>query len=88
MPLISALRRQRQVDLCEFKASLVYKATQRSPVLKTGKREKRKGGAGKMAQQLRVSAALQRVLNLVPSTHIKHLTTASDSNSMGSDTLF
>jgi hypothetical protein len=34
-------RRQRQVDLCEFKASLVYrvssrtvKATQRNPVLK------------------------------------------------------
>ena len=25
MPLIPALRRQRQVDLCEFKASLVYK---------------------------------------------------------------
>ena len=27
MPLITALRRQRQVVLCEFKASLVYKAT-------------------------------------------------------------
>jgi hypothetical protein len=25
MPLISALRRQRQVDLCEFEASLVYR---------------------------------------------------------------
>jgi hypothetical protein len=24
-PLISALRRQRQEDLCEFKASLIYK---------------------------------------------------------------
>jgi hypothetical protein len=41
-PLISTLRRQSQVDLCEFKASLVYKAssktvravTQRNPVLK------------------------------------------------------
>jgi hypothetical protein len=39
MPLISALGRQRQADLCEFKASLVYKvgsrttiATQRNPV--------------------------------------------------------
>jgi hypothetical protein len=38
MPLISALGRQRQVDLCEFKASLVYRvssriarATQRNP---------------------------------------------------------
>jgi hypothetical protein len=41
MPLIPALRRQRQADLCEFEASLVYrsssttaKATQRNPVSK------------------------------------------------------
>jgi hypothetical protein len=27
-PLISALRRQRKLDLCEFKASLVYKEFQ------------------------------------------------------------
>jgi hypothetical protein len=40
-PLILALRRQRQVDLCEFKASLVYRASPRTvkdiqgnPVLK------------------------------------------------------
>ena len=40
-PLIPALRRQRQADLCEFDASLVYRAasrtvraTQRKPVLK------------------------------------------------------
>jgi hypothetical protein len=29
MPLIPALRRQRQADLCEFKASLVYIASSR-----------------------------------------------------------
>ena len=47
--LILALRRQRQVDLCEFKASLVYKAnsktawvTQKSPVLNNQKRSPRK----------------------------------------------
>ena len=42
MPLILALGRQGQVDLCEFKASLVYKessrtaraVTERNPVLK------------------------------------------------------
>jgi hypothetical protein len=41
--LISALQKQRQVDLCAFKASLVYKmssrtarATQRNPVLGIG----------------------------------------------------
>ena len=41
MPLIPALRRQRQVDLCKFMASLVYrvssrssKDTERNPVLK------------------------------------------------------
>ena len=41
-PLIPALGKQRQSDLCEFEASLVYrasfrtgtKATQRNPVLK------------------------------------------------------
>ena len=41
-PLIPALRRQRQVDLCEFEASLVYRArsravTQRNPVSKKKK---------------------------------------------------
>ena len=47
-PLILALGRQRQVDLCEFKVSLIYKVssrtaravTQRSPVFK-----KKGGGA-------------------------------------------
>jgi hypothetical protein len=40
-PLIPALERQRQADLCEFEASLVYRAnsrtvrvTQRNPILK------------------------------------------------------
>jgi hypothetical protein len=47
MPLIQALRRQRQADLCEFKASLVYKVssrtarvTQRKPVSKNQKQTK------------------------------------------------
>ena len=41
--LISALRRERQVDLCEFKASLVYKMssrtarTQKNPISKINK---------------------------------------------------
>ncbi|EGW02222.1 hypothetical protein I79_021706 [Cricetulus griseus] len=30
MPLISALRRQRQEDLCEFEASLVYRVGART----------------------------------------------------------
>ena len=30
MPLIPALRRQRQADLCEFKASLVYRVNSRA----------------------------------------------------------
>ena len=30
MPLIPTLRRQRHVDLCEFKASLVYRASSRT----------------------------------------------------------
>ena len=30
MPLIPALRKQRQVDLCEFEDSLVYKVTARA----------------------------------------------------------
>ena len=51
MPLISARQRQRQVDLCEFKANLVYRvsfktarATQRNPVSKkqTNKKVRKK----------------------------------------------
>ena len=30
MPLIPALERQRQTDLCEFKASLVYRVSSRT----------------------------------------------------------
>jgi hypothetical protein len=41
MPLIPVLRRQRQADLCEFKASLVYKVSpgqpQKNPVSKKKK---------------------------------------------------
>jgi hypothetical protein len=47
MLLIPVLRRQRQVDLCEFKASLVYnvssrtgKATQRNTASKKDKKQK------------------------------------------------
>ena len=47
MPLIPALGRQRQVDICEFEASLVYKvsprtarALQRNTVLNTKKKKK------------------------------------------------
>ena len=49
MPLIPALRRQRQADLCEFEASLVYRDSFRSgfkaiekPCLKKQKKKKRK----------------------------------------------
>jgi hypothetical protein len=70
MPIISALGRQ--VDLCEFKASLVYRAcfrttrvTQRSLVLKS-----QKSGAGEMAQQLRAPTALLKVLSSNPSNHM------------------
>ena len=54
MPLIPALDRQRQADLCEFEASLVYrvssrkapKATQRNPVSKKEEEEEEEGGGG------------------------------------------
>ena len=49
MPLIPSLGRQRQANLCEFEASLVYrassrvaKATQKNPVWCWGRRNKRK----------------------------------------------
>jgi hypothetical protein len=48
-PLIPALRRQKQADLCEFKASMVYRvsswtdrATQRNPVSKNKNKNKPK----------------------------------------------
>ena len=50
VPLITELGRQRQVDLCEFETSLVYRArsrtaravTQRNPVSKTITTKKKK----------------------------------------------
>ena len=50
MPLILALRRQRQTDLREFEASLIYresswigfKATEEPCLKKTGKKKKKK----------------------------------------------
>ena len=49
MPLIPALRKQRQMGLCEFEASLVYRAssrtvraTQRNPVSKNKQTKKTK----------------------------------------------
>ena len=72
MPLIPALGSQRQVDLCEFEASLVYKggsriarATQRNPVS-----EKQKNQTGEMAQRLRARAVLLEVLSSIPSNCI------------------
>ena len=45
-PLIPALRRQRQADVCEFEASQVYRATvqatQKNPVSKKKKKEKQR----------------------------------------------
>jgi hypothetical protein len=61
--------RQRQADLCEFKALLVYrvpsKATPRNPVLK-----KEKQGAGEMAQLVRALTVLPKVLSSNPSNHV------------------
>ena len=37
MPIISALRRQRQVDICEFEASLVYRVSSRTGSIATEK---------------------------------------------------
>lgn len=49
MPLIPAIERQRQVDVCEFKASLLYRAsswivraTQRYPVWRKNKTQQKK----------------------------------------------
>jgi hypothetical protein len=53
VPLIPALRRQKQVDLCELEASLVYrfssrtaKATQRNPVLKNKNKQAKSNCSG------------------------------------------
>jgi len=53
--LIPALRRQRQVDLFEFKTSLIYRARSRTDRNKTEKPclEKPKPGLERMAQWLR-----------------------------------
>ena len=67
MPLISALRRQRQADPCEFEASLVYrmsskmgsKATQRNPV--SGWRD---------GSEVNSTATPPEVLSSIPSNHM------------------
>lgn len=41
-----------------------------------------------MAQQLTVHTALAKDLNVIPSTHVQKLMTASNSSSEGSDILF
>ena len=73
MPLILALWRQRQEDLCEFKASLVYRgssrtardATQRNPVSKN-KMKQKNSKAGEMAQWLGSLAVLTEEQSSVP----------------------
>ena len=76
-PLIPALGRQRQVDLYEFEASLVYRVIPNSqcytekPCLR-----KQRNRAGEMAQPLRALTALPEVLSSNPSNHMvahKHL---------------
>jgi hypothetical protein len=57
MPLISALRRQRQEDLCEFEASLVYRVSSSSqsytgnPWLKKKKRKQERKGKKKKKER-------------------------------------
>ena len=72
MPLIPALRRQRQVNLCEFEVSLVYRVSSRTAKAVTEKPslEKQKMRAGEMAQRLRASPALTKVLSSIPSNHM------------------
>jgi len=72
MPLIPASRRQRQEDLSELEASLVYRessraarATQRNSVSKT------KNRAAEMAQRLRALTALPEVLSSNPNNHME-----------------
>ena len=53
MPLVPVFQGQRQADLCEFKASLVYIAS-----FRTAKAIKTVSQAGEMAQRLRSLTAL------------------------------
>jgi hypothetical protein len=73
VPLIPALKRQRQrqMDLCEFEASLVFRENSRTA--RTTQKlcfEKQNKGAGEMAQQLRALAALPEVLSSIPNNHM------------------
>jgi hypothetical protein len=69
--LVPALGRQRQLNLCEFKASLVYRQFAREPGLyrETLTQEKIRG-AGEMTQWLRALTALPEVLSSIPSNHM------------------
>ena len=61
MPLIPAIRRQRQVGLCEFEASLVYRVSSRTDSIVTGnpvsRNKQTKKIIGKLANFLADSAS-------------------------------
>ena len=75
-----SIQRQRQVDVCEFEASLVYRvssrtvrATQRNPVLNkqtSNNKKKKPTGTGEMAQRLRALAVFLEVLSSIPRNHM------------------
>jgi hypothetical protein len=66
MPLISALGRQRLVDLCQFEASLIYRTSSRTarvtrgnPFLKTGRGGEGRGREGRGGEGRGVPKYLQ-----------------------------
>jgi hypothetical protein len=68
-------QRQRQVNLCEFEASLLYRASSRTARATQTKRlfqptRLYQYGAGEMAQQLRAPTALPEVPSSIASNHM------------------
>lgn len=80
MPLIAALSRQKQVDLCGFEANLIYKeiywmarvrVAQKSPVWKH-KKNKNKEKKRKITQTHTLITKAKKIINIVKVPHLPY----------------
>ena len=79
-PLVPALRRQRQENLCEFEASLAYKAssrtartTQKNPVSKTNKQNKTKQKQRTTDQKPMIKTTNNQLMSRLYVSQFQHL---------------
>jgi hypothetical protein len=70
LPLTPALKKQRQLDLCELEERVYRKSSRAARTTQRKCLEKNKTRAGEMTQPLRAQAALLEVLSSIASNHM------------------